>query len=221
MKRFPTQCPRPLRTAALAMASALALAACEQQPVGSFRNAEYVAGNTQAVQTVYFNPGAATLRAGEVSRLQSFVASQYLTAKDDVLVYVGGTGSSTLDAQRRGTVLHDMPRTAAQVRIVATPQSDLGSDMRADAAEVRVLSYNKIIVKCPGNPAGPDELTTPLPEIGCSNAYNRATMAAEKGDLITPRRLRGSDGTTSAAAIQRYYEDKVKVIPLESTTSGN
>jgi len=209
-----------LRAAALAAASSLALAACEQQPVGSFRNAEYVAGNREAVQTVYFNPGSATLRAGEASRLQSFIAGQYLTARDDIQVYVGGTGSSALDAQRRGTVLHDMPRTPARVSIVATPQGELGSDLRTDAAEVRVLSYNKIIVKCPGNPAGPDELTTPLPEIGCSNAYNRATMAANKGDLITPRTLRGSDGVTSAAAVQRYREDKVKVIPLEST-AGN
>ena len=63
-------------------------------------------------------------------------------------------------------------------------------------------------------------LTTPLPEIGCSNAFNRATMAANKGDLITPRTYRGADGTVSAAAVQRYREDKVKVIPLESTT-GN
>ena len=66
-----------------------------------------------------------------------------------------------------------------------------------------------------------DELTTPLPEIGCSNAFNRATMAANKGDLITPRTFRGPDGVTSAAAIQRYHEDKVKVIPLEATTAGN
>jgi type IV pilus biogenesis protein CpaD/CtpE len=211
----------PLRTAALAMASALALAACEQQPVGSFRNAEYVVGDPQPLQTVYFNPGSPSLRSGEVSRLQTFLGGQLLTADDDILVYVGGTGSRVLDARRRGTMMHSLPRTPARVRLVAAPQSELGSDLRVDAAQVKVVHYNKIVVECPGNPAGPDELTTPLPEIGCSNAYNRATMAVEKRDLIAPRTLTGSDGVTGAAAMQRYREDKVKVIPLDSTTSGN
>lgn len=209
-----------LRLSALAAAAVLVLAACEQQPVGSFRQAEYVAGDTQPLQTVYFNPGSPTLRSGEVSRLQSFLGGQYLTANDDVLVYIGGTGSRVLDARRRGTMIHSMPRTPARVRLVAAPQSDLGSDMRVDAAEVRVVHYAKIIVQCPGNPAGPDELTTPLPEIGCSNAFNRATMAAEKRDLIAPGTLAGSDGVTSGAAVKRYEEGKVNVIPLQSTT-GN
>jgi len=211
---------RPLSAAVLAMASALALAACEQQPVGSFRNAEYVPGGELPLQTVYFQPGSPALRSGEASRLQTFLGGQYLTSRDDILIYVGRSNSRVLDARRRGAVQASLPRTPARVRLVSS-LSTLGSDLSIDAAQVQVVRYNVIVVECPGNPAGPDELTTPLPDIGCSNAYNRATMAAEKRDLIAPGRLSGSDGTTAAAAVQRYEQDKVKVVPLESTTSGN
>jgi len=202
------------------MASALALAACEQQPVGSFRNAEYVPGGELPLQTVYFQPGSAALRGGEASRLQTFLSGQYLTSRDDILIYVGRSGSRVLDARRRGAMQASLPRTPARVRLVSS-LSTLGSDLSIDAAQVQVVYYNVIVVECPGNPAGPVELTTPLPAIGCSNAYNRATMAAEKRDLIAPGRLSGSDGTTAAAAVQRYEQDKVKVVPLDSTTSGN
>jgi type IV pilus biogenesis protein CpaD/CtpE len=92
--------------------------------------------------------------------------------------------------------------------------------VRPDLGLVRVAHGNRIVVECPGNPADPDwELTTPLPDIGCANAYNRAIQAADPRDLFQPRRLTGPDAGASAAAVQRYREDKVKTTDLDMNSS--
>ena len=96
---------RRLRAGALALASALALAACEAQPVGSFQNAEFVADGSRALQSVYFQPGQPALRAGEAERIRCVpVAARLITPETDILLHVGRTGSPLLDARRRGTL---------------------------------------------------------------------------------------------------------------------
>ena len=89
---------RRLRVGALALASALALAACEAQPVGSFQNAKFVADGSQALQSVYFQPGSPQLRAGEAERIRSFLSQQMTTPETDILLHVGRTGSPLLVA---------------------------------------------------------------------------------------------------------------------------
>ena len=84
---------RPLRISCLALAAGLALAACEEQPVGSFKNAAFVADGSRARQDLYFQPGAAALRAGEANRLRAFIGAQLLTPPTHILVHVGTTGS--------------------------------------------------------------------------------------------------------------------------------
>ena len=64
---------RPLRASALALASVLALAACEEQPVGSFRDAEFVAAGARAQQSFYFQPGSP--RCGRARRTGSAPSS--------------------------------------------------------------------------------------------------------------------------------------------------
>jgi type IV pilus biogenesis protein CpaD/CtpE len=207
--------PFPLRAGALAVAAVLTLAACEEQPVGSFKSAEFVAAGARAEQSFYFQPGSPALRPGEAERLRAFIAGQYLTEQTDILLRVGRTGSQVLDARRRGTIRASVPRTPARVRLVAI-DTTLGADMRADAAEVEVVQYNRLVVRCPGNPAASYELTTPLPNDGCSNALNLANMAEEVRDLTDPREFSGSDGVVAGAAVQRYRDGKVIVVPLQS-----
>jgi type IV pilus biogenesis protein CpaD/CtpE len=206
---------RPVRIVVLALASALALAACEEQPVGSFRDAQFVNEGARARQDLYFQPGGTTLRPGEAGRLRSFLAGQYLTPETDILVSVTHTGSPLLDARRRGAMQANMPRTVARVRLVAPPEGELGADMLADVARVEVVHYNRLLVRCPGNPAADYELTTPLPNQGCSNAINLATHADQIRDLTAPRDYAGgSEGVTSVAAIERHRAGKVITTPL-------
>ena len=68
----------------------------------------------------------------------------------------------------------------------------------------------------PEPPAADYELTTPLPNDGCSNAINLANMAGDGRDLTDPRDFSGSDGVAAGAAVQRYQDGAVKVIPLEA-----
>ena len=196
-----------LRAAALAAASSLALVACEQQPVGSFRNAEYRGRQHAGGADRLLQPGQldAPRRRGqppaELHRRRS-------TSRP------GTTFSSTsaAPARRRSTpsgaapCSHDLPRTPARVRIVATPQSELGSDLRTDAAEVRVLSYNKIIVKCPGNPRRP----------------GRADHAAPRDRLLQrlqPRHHGRQQGATSSRRAPSAARTASPASPRSSATA--
>jgi len=211
--------PDILRASALALASLLPLAACEEQPVGSFRNAEFVAAGSRAQASIYFQPGSAALRPGETERLRSFLSGQLITPETDILLHVGRTGSPLLDARRRGAIRASVPRTPARVRLVGV-DTTLGADLRIDAVQVEVVQYNRLVVQCPGNPAASYELTTPLPNDGCSNGLNLANMAEDVRDLTDPRDFSGSDGVAAAAAVQRYQDGKIIVIPLQSNVSN-
>ncbi|MFT3972954.1 MAG: hypothetical protein QM699_05770 [Amaricoccus sp.] len=167
----------------------LALAGCEAQPLGSFQSARYMASPTQPDLLLSFAPGGATLAPGEVARLDSYVRGGMLGANDDVVLYVGPSGSRRLDAERLGKLAKVFPATRARVRVVAAPEA-AGVEVGPDGVVVRTVSYGKITIECPGNTAGPLELTTPLPEMTCANAFNRATMAANPRDSGRAGRLR-------------------------------
>ena len=156
---------RPLRLGALAFASALALSACEEQPVGSFKNAEFVNEGSRAKTDLYFQPGGSALRPGEAGRLHSFLSTQLLSPETDILIRVGSTGSPVLDARRRGTLKASMPRTPARVRLVRF-DSELGRDLRADLAEVEVVQYDRLEHPLPGQPGGLLRADDAAPEPG-------------------------------------------------------
>ena len=212
---------RPLRLALLAFASALALAACEEQPVGSFRDPELVNTSSRARADLYFQPGSPALRSGEAGRLKSFLSQQLITPETDIVVHVGSTGSAVLDARRRGTLQATMPRTPARVRLVRLDATELGQDLRTDLAQVEVVQYDRLNIKCPGNPAASYELTTPLPNDGCSNAINLANEADQLRDLTAPRDFHGSEGVTSVGAVERHRAGRVITTPLGITTGDN
>lgn len=92
----------------------LALAGCEAQPLGSFQPARYLASPTQPDLLVSFAPGGATLATGEVARLDAYVRGALLGPDDDVVVYVGPSGSRRLDAERLGTLRSVFPATRAR-----------------------------------------------------------------------------------------------------------
>jgi type IV pilus biogenesis protein CpaD/CtpE len=204
----------------LALAAVLAIAGCEAQPVGTFNPARYVTQPAgQAYFSVEFQPGSAELARGESQRLAQFLNQQVLGLNTDVLLSVGGSGSQVLDTHRISKLRAEVGPTQARVQVGAGSAAAAPA-VRPDLGLVRVAHGNRIVVECPGNPADPDwELTTPLPDIGCANAYNRAIQAADPRDLLQKRRLFGPDGGASAAAVQRYQEDKVKTTDLDMNSS--
>lgn len=192
----------------------LALAGCEAQPLGSFQPARYLANPTQPDLLVSFAPGGAGLAPGEVSRLDTYVRGALLGPDDDVVLYVGPSGSRRLDAERLGKLSKVFPATRARVRVITAPDA-AGVQVGPDGLVVRTVSYSRITIECPGNTAGPLELTTPLPPmLTCANAFNRATMAANPRDLIAPEAFGGTPQGLSTAAVKRQQDGKVPYKPI-------
>ncbi len=200
--------PRLLRIGALTLTSALALAACEEQPLSSFDRAKFVADGPIAEHDLTFQAGSPSLARGQAAGLASFLQSLVLSPEDDIILHLGTTTSPVLDARRIATLRASLPKTPARVRLVPAPGF-------VDLVRVEVVRYNRVVVACPSNEAGPYELTTPLPDIGCANATNLAYQAAELRDLTDPRILHGSEGVTSVGAIERHREGKVITVPLD------
>lgn len=186
----------------------LALAGCEAQPLGSFQPARYLATPTQPDLLLSFPPSAATLAPGERSRLDGYVRGAMLGPDDDVVLYVGQSPSRQVNAARLAALQSTFPRTRARVRVITAPEA-AGVMVGPDGVVVRTVSYDRITVDCPGNTAGPLELTTPLPEMTCTNAFNRATMAVNPRDLIAPETFGGTPSDLAVKAIKQQQEGKV------------
>ena len=201
------------RVGLLGLLFGLALAGCEAQPIGSFQPARYSASPTQPDLLVNFAPRGAALAPREVARLDAYVRGAMLGPNDDVIVYAGPSGSRRLDAERLGTLHRVFPATRARVRLITAPDA-AGVAVGPDGVVVRTVSYDRIVVECPGNTAGPLELTTPLPEMTCSNAFNRATMAANPRDLIAPDAFGGTPAGLAAAAVKQQQDGKVPYNPI-------
>lgn len=191
----------------------LALAGCEAQPLGSFQTARYLASPIEPDLLVSFGLGGATLAPGEVARLDAHLRDALLGPRDDVVLYIGQSGSRRLDAARLAALGKVLPPTRARVRVITAPEA-AGVEVGPDGIMVRMVSYGRITVECPGNTAGPLELTTPLPEMTCSNAFNRATMAANPRDLIAPEAFGGTPAGVSAAAVRQQRDGKVPYLPI-------
>jgi type IV pilus biogenesis protein CpaD/CtpE len=200
-----------LRLGALAIA-ALLVAGCEAQPTGFFDRAEYRADRIAGPYTLYFQPDSDLLAVGEAERLTSYLRTLALGPDQDIVLEVRKSGSAVLDGRRLLALRRAFAGTQARVRVVQPPQL-ASPESLSNAVELTVVRYDLIIVDCPPM-AQPNELATPLPPLGCSNAVNRAEMAAEKRDLIVPRELRGSESGVAAAAVQRHREGKVITLPI-------
>jgi type IV pilus biogenesis protein CpaD/CtpE len=131
------------------------------------------------------------------------------------------TGNEALDEGRLATAAAVVAGTPARVRIFGTEPSPLGAGT-ADIAVVEVIRNGRIVVVCPTPAIDSWERDRLLvnPPVACANALNIAKMAARPRDLVAPGTLRGSDGITSVAAVDRYRTDTVKE-PVPINTIGN
>jgi type IV pilus biogenesis protein CpaD/CtpE len=196
----------------LAVIAALALAGCEAMPLGGFDRAETVASRSAGPYLLYFTPESATLAPGEAQRLTSYLQTLRLGADQDILLEVGNSGSAVLDARRLQALDRTFAGSRAPVRVVVPKRQPVAG--LSNAVRVTVVDYDLLVVACPAQEVA-GELTTPLPPIGCSNAVNRATMAADKRDVVAPRgTLPPSNAGVDAAAVERYRDGKVITLPI-------
>lgn len=196
----------------LAVLAALALAGCEAMPVGPMDRATTVASRAAGPYTLYFTPESAALAPGEAERLSSYLATLRVGPNEDILLEVGNSGSAVLDARRLQTLDRTLAASRARVRVtVPHRQPEAGL---SNAVRLTVVDYDLLVVGCPAQ-ALAGELTAPLPPIGCANAVNRATMAADKRDVVAPAGTLGpSNAGVDAAAVKRYRDGKVIALPV-------
>ena len=171
-----TRCelPAPFRAGALALGSVLALAACEEQPGGLFENAE-LPPPAAARAAVDLLPARQRRSCGPARRTHPQLplgpahhpADRHPAAR-------GRTGSPLLDARRRGTHPRQHPEDAG-----ARPAHRRRHRRWSRPAHRRGAGRSGAVRppggRVPGNPAADYELTTPLPNDGCSNASTSPT----------------------------------------------
>jgi type IV pilus biogenesis protein CpaD/CtpE len=199
----------------LAVLAALALAGCEQMPVGPTDQATTVASRSAGPYTLYFTPESDALAPGEAQRLSSYLSTLRIGADQDILLEVGNSGSAMLDARRLQALERTFAGSRARVRVIVPRREPVAG--LSNAVRLTVVDYDLLVVECPARELA-GELTTPMPPIGCANAINRATMAANKRDLVAPTGTLGPVNAGIAAdAVQRERDGKVITLPIEGS----
>lgn len=200
---------------ALAATLALALAACEAQPIGTFNGAMITSEAAQAQTDLYFRPGEGSMLPGEADRVNRFLAALLLNSQDDVIITFGSTGSDVLDARRVAEARRAIASKPARTRIVR-PLGFARAPDRPDVVLIQAVRYDRVKVTCPGSgrTAETPALLTPMPVMGCSNAVNIAVQADQKRDLTAPRRLQGADAIPAIRAVERYRVEPINVPPV-------
>lgn len=203
---------RTLALFAAAIVAGLPLAGCEGMPIGTMDRATTSASRAAGPYTLYFTPESAALAPGETQRLSSYLSTLRVGPTEDILLEVGNSGSAVLDARRLQTLDRTFAGSRARVRVIVPRQQPTAG--LTNAVRLTVVDYDLLVVECPSQTLA-GELTTPLPPLGCSNAINRATMAANKRDVVAPTGVLGpSDAGVDAAAVKRYRDGKVITLPI-------
>jgi hypothetical protein len=96
-------------------------------------------------------------------------------------------------------VLEDPVAKHPDTRIIVAPSTPNGKHYKAYAPECPAWTAHK--------PDPNDNM--PQPQIGCANQRNLALMIDQPTDLVGQRKLGKADATRSAAALQRYHENKI------------
>ncbi|CAO3433133.1 CpaD family pilus assembly lipoprotein [Azospirillum endophyticum] len=94
-----------------------------------------------------------------------------------------------------------------------------GGDMPARGIAVTAEVYAAVPPRCPDwrHTVMDDNSFRPSSNFGCANANNLASMLADPGDLVAPRRMGPAVGAAQEGAVDRYRTDKVT--PLKASTT--
>lgn len=194
----------------------LALATACTHAEGERLEPVYRAEPAEVQVDLYFQPGSPSLATGESAKVKRILNALVLGEDDDILVNLPATGSDVLDARRIATARSAVSGTPARIRIIRRPGFSLEQNA-PDAALVQVQRYGYVRVLCPGSGLDfADSLAWNEDEIGfgCSNAINRAAMAAKTRDLTDPERLNESAAHSAIRAAEQYRAGKVETKPI-------
>lgn len=193
----------------------LFLAGCAEQPIGNFERARFIADGAHAYHYVHFRTGKAYLTSTEADRLSAFLQGLKLNGGDDIIVTMSSSGSERLARKRRESLNRAIPIGPARVQIRHSPKFTRGTP-QDNTALVKVIRRNQVAVDCKRGGYSASDLTYrgPFPELNCANPSNLARMAADKRDLIQPRKLGPASAEPAAASVRRSRDGAVIRLPL-------
>lgn len=167
--------------------------------------------------TVYFS-NRAHLSTLERDRLEAFIADSSGPRLESIHITLSdGTKAEQAEIvrllERRGVD----PR-----RIRVLPPATVSRHVLVEIARFRA-------VRAPCHPWDPvwsasHDTSGARPDLGCSDLNNFSAMIADPHDLIEGSTTPYADGTTAAAAVRRFHENKVEPLPPPAdfaTTGGN
>jgi pilus assembly protein CpaD len=201
-----------IRLYTIAIPLVLALAACVTDYTKSEApNTLRVDGNETQVDLT-FAPGSARLAPSEAARLDRLVTAGSIRPADRVAI--AAAGPPALAGQRAAAISSELLRygiVAAPLALDAVPPN---------RAIVAIGRYAVILPSCPNwsQSLSSDFTNAFTSNYGCANATNLGLMVANPADLVSGRPLGAANGTTAAAAVQRYLTDRVKPPPAPTAS---
>ena len=145
----------------------------------------------------------------EKRRLSAFIADTAGNRPESLHATISGSRPAE---QLRGIARLLVADGVVESKITIVPGKGTGPSSTVTIAFDR---YTAAVPTCPawstGEVATNDNSTRA--NLGCTNLANFAAMIADPHDLVAGSSSRYGDGTTAAAGVQRYHEDKVKQLP--------
>lgn len=151
-------------------------------------------------------------------------------ARDTIMQFLRESGVALherveLDGPRNDAGFHT-PLTSARLSAVQSELqrrgynaqiADLPSPTALPSDQVSIAVTRVMVVQPDCGGSQPQGGYLPTYHFGCSTTANLGLMVANPADLQHGRPLAPQDGTTAAAAIDRYRTDKVKALTIENT----
>lgn len=221
----------------LALAAALAcLTACSvvEPPIGAPIVTAIQVAPVDIRHSVYFATDDDRLDPVEAAALDAFVAqldermTVDLIAAGHADVRAGDAHNDALSARRAGRVAEALQQrgiAAAQItRHGLGRRFPIAADETTESwrlsRRVELVARGLVVVEpsCPNwsQDFSRDATNRALPNLGCATQLNLVRMVADPRDLYRASPLGKPDPTREFGAVQRYREDKVKDLKLES-----
>lgn len=209
----------------LALSLSALLGACA--PVTSYTEAEAPKNlkldSTTTQLDVRFVPGSAALSAVDAARLSRLVASGGIAPSDRVII--AAAGGPELAHQRVASIASILLHYGVVGFASQLP------DVPANHAVLEVGRTLVTLPACPNwsKPSASDFENQPSSNFGCANETNLGMMVANPSDLASGLPTGPAAGHPSAAAVNRYLNDKVVLpssnsalpVAVQNSTQGN
>lgn len=176
---------------------------------------------------VAFVPGTATPSAGEIERLDAFLAGLDAAYGDAVFIEAPPQGPSNPSAAARQALvvralaargIEAIPVSAAATDLMAALDLPAGEDGRVS---LRVRRHRVVLPDCPDwrKPTAADFSNTPSSNFGCATLVNLGLMAADPRDLKAGRSLSPAEAERAARAVEAYRKGEQPALPDQSKST--